>query len=387
MVKLRVSAGGSYTDMIVVNCNDELHPVEFETDNFKGRALVRIKDFVGITPDGSAPIYNSDYFKGHNRRFSIQVEGRFKREWDGNQVYFGTDFDRTVKLPSGFEIMFNVAKYIDPVVKTSMSEEGQPWILSPLVSSINSMSAWRPQDAVFPSPPLTPRQSMDFSTAVPPPEQQQQPNYSSSVWGLFGKLKKGSRHSMINLGSSNNLNSNSSSGPASGSSSVPYQGRNISDTQLPLETSATRSSSTISPSPSAGSMDFAGEHDEARTMKKSREIEDAEQQGQFPLGHWRQTVEEDTRFFLANNSKSLTTTQRRKYFQSEANRDAFVFKPENVHAFEFFSPHMDFNTFDIRLGLSMNIRKYLNDQPVRYTCRTLDGSTVFWAVQFELIDD
>ncbi|KAF9977828.1 hypothetical protein BGZ73_004741 [Actinomortierella ambigua] len=378
MVKLRVSAGGNYTDMQVVNCNDELHPVEFETENFKGRAMVRIKDFVGITPDGSAPIYNSDYFKGHNRRFSIQVEGRFKQEWDGNQVYFGTDFDRSVKLPSGFEIMFNVAKYIDPVVKTSMSEEGQPWILSPLVSSINSMSAWRPQDAIFPSPPLTPRQSMDFSNVVPPPEQQ---NYSSSVWGLFGKLKKGNRHSMINFGSSNSLSQSASSSPVQRSPSMPYQSQNISDTQLPLETSATHSSS------SATNTDSADDKDEARTSKKTQEIVAAEQKGELPLGHWRQNIEEDTRFFLPKHNKSLTTTQRRKYFQNEANRDAFVFKPENVHAFEFFSPHMDFNTFDIRLGLSMNIRKYLNDQPVRYTCRTLDGSTVFWAVQFELIDD
>lgn len=28
---------------------------------------------VGITNDGSAPIYSDDYFKGHNRKFSIQV--------------------------------------------------------------------------------------------------------------------------------------------------------------------------------------------------------------------------------------------------------------------------------------------------------------------------
>ncbi|KAK3825871.1 MAG: hypothetical protein J3Q66DRAFT_365588 [Benniella sp.] len=33
-----------------------------------------------------------------------------------------------------------------------------------------------------------------------------------------------------------------------------------------------------------------------------------------------------------------------------------------------------------------SVRKYLNGQPVRYTCRTLDGNTVFWAVQFEFVD-
>lgn len=45
MVKLRVSVGGTYTDLAIVNCNDELQPIEFDAPNFKGRAVVRIKDF------------------------------------------------------------------------------------------------------------------------------------------------------------------------------------------------------------------------------------------------------------------------------------------------------------------------------------------------------
>lgn len=45
MVKLRVSVGGSYTDLAIVNCNDEFHPIEFDGPEFKGRAVVRIKDF------------------------------------------------------------------------------------------------------------------------------------------------------------------------------------------------------------------------------------------------------------------------------------------------------------------------------------------------------
>lgn len=45
MVKLRVSVGGSYTDLAIINPNDELHPFEFDTPEFKGRAVIRIKDF------------------------------------------------------------------------------------------------------------------------------------------------------------------------------------------------------------------------------------------------------------------------------------------------------------------------------------------------------
>ena len=58
MVKLRVTVGGSYTDLAIVNCNDELHPIEFDAPNFKGRAMVRIKDF------GKLPLPVSLFFFG-----------------------------------------------------------------------------------------------------------------------------------------------------------------------------------------------------------------------------------------------------------------------------------------------------------------------------------
>ncbi|KAF9109064.1 hypothetical protein BGX27_008047, partial [Mortierella sp. AM989] len=294
MVKLRVSVGGSYTDLTVINCNDELHPIEFETQDFKGRAVVRIKDFVGITNDGSEPIHNSDYFKGHNRKFSFQVEGRFKREWDGEQVYFGTDFDHPVELPTGFDVMFKIAKYIDPIVK-SVTEGEKPWILSPLVSSINILSAWRPQDANLPSPPLTPRHSSEISR--------------HSSLNILGKLKIG--HSQKNSPNSSNDH------------------LDIHSTQIQILESLTTET-----------FDDTG----------------------IPLGHWRQHIEEDTS--ISMNAKHITnTTQRRKHFQTEKARKEFVFNPSLVYGFEFFSPHIDFNTFDIRLGLSMNIRKYLKGQP------------------------
>ncbi|KAF9953575.1 hypothetical protein BGZ72_005328 [Mortierella alpina] len=391
MVKLRVRVGGSYTDLFIVNCNDELHPVEFDSPEFKGRAMVRIKDFVGITNDGTEPIHNSEYFKGHNRRFSIQVEGRFKREWDGEQVYFGTDFDRSVELPQGFETMLKIARYIDPVVRTSLTKDGQPWILSPLVSSINTMAAWRPQDANLPSPPLTPRHSADIARSS-------HANESSSMWGFLGKLKRGNRGSAISLGSNTSNTSQEfySSQPSSANNSSDHLDSSVQDHNASRHPSnrynngaAVHHSHKTEPSSlsvSSASSDRTGTGS-TETIglegKKGRDLD--VDSSDTPLGKWRQHIDEDTTFFMPDKT-SMTTPQRRKHFQTEEARKQFTFKPELVHGFEFFSPHMDFNTFDIRMGLSMNIRKYLLDQPVRYTCRTLDGSTVFWAVQFELVD-
>ncbi|KAF8943986.1 hypothetical protein BGZ47_004791 [Haplosporangium gracile] len=360
MVKLRVSVGGSYTDLAIINPNDELHPLEFDTPEFKGRAVIRIKDFVGMTNDGSAPIYSNYYFKGHNRKFSIQVEGRFKREWGGEQVYFGTDFDRSVELPHGFETMLRVARYIDPVVKTSLTKDAQPWILSPLVSSINTLAAWRPQDANLPSPPLTPHHSADMAHALNMSE-------SSSMWGFMGKFKRGNRSSAASV-SSHTSHDIYGSQPASANNSTDH-----------LESSQY---SHVSQKSSLSSSSLSSDRPNGSNPTITT-TENAHDDSGMPLGKWRSHVEEDTTLFM---NKAMTTAQRRKHFQTEEARKQFVFRTDLVHGFEFFSPNMDFNTFDIHMGLSMNIRKYLTGQPVRYTCRTLAGDVVFWAVQFELVE-
>ena len=290
-------------------------------------------------------------------------------------MYFGTDFDRSVELPDGFEMMLKICRYIDPVVRTSLSKDDKPWILSPLVSSINTMSAWRPNEVKLPSPPLTPRPSVDITRSFSMTDNAVT-GAVSNAWGFLGKLKRGNRASVIGFSnpskqdSSNSLNNYNSTKSASSDQ--------VDKTALQTEgIQSITSPSTPQPGSLASSATSADWAAETETSKFNDEG--------MPLGPWRQQVDEDTTFFLPDKA-SLTTAQRRKHFQSEENRKDFTFKTDVVHGFEFFSPHMDFNTFDIRLGLSMNVRKYLAGQPVRYICRTLDGETVFWAVQFELVD-
>lgn len=71
-------------------------PTEIDTPFWIGRVLVRVKDFDGYTPDGSPPATHSEYFEGRNRRFHIQAEGRFKQAHNGDQVWFGTQFDHMI---------------------------------------------------------------------------------------------------------------------------------------------------------------------------------------------------------------------------------------------------------------------------------------------------
>lgn len=92
--KLKVSIGPHRDRMEVAWVNDASRPTVIDTDLFVGRALVKIRDFVGVTPDGSEPIAMHPSFEGRSRAFEIQLEGRFKKRegvtpYSGEEVHFG----------------------------------------------------------------------------------------------------------------------------------------------------------------------------------------------------------------------------------------------------------------------------------------------------------
>lgn len=294
-------------------------------------------------------------------------------------------------------MMLKICRYIDPVVRAQLIKEPKPWVLSPIVSSINSMSAWLPHEApAIPTPrehrtpPTTPRpMSMDLSRAFSMTE-----TGVANAWGFLGKLKSRNRSSIMSVSSSSSTGGGIDSYSASTNTSAEQleatlnvghtektngkfnRQKNVSSPGLqPITSPTTPQPGSLSSSPTTNTPPSIIKNEFATSL------DDKDQ----PLGQWRRYLDEDTIFFLPNQP-SMTTSQRRKHFQSEQNRKDFKFRTDMVHGFEFFSPHMDFNTFDIRMGLSLNVRKYLGGQPVRYICRTLDGETIFWAVQFELVD-
>ncbi|KAI8457501.1 hypothetical protein BY996DRAFT_642436 [Phakopsora pachyrhizi] len=94
------------------------------------------------------------------------------------------------------------------------------------------------------------------------------------------------------------------------------------------------------------------------------------------LGPWRfgdptTDILEDNTFVFLN--KSVDVQKRRKFF-SEGNgkhRKSFTYDPDVVYATSFFSPFMDFNTFDLAIGpVKMNVSRVLGDMPIRYTLRS-----------------
>lgn len=74
--------------------------------------------------------------------------------------------------------------------------------------------------------------------------------------------------------------------------------------------------------------------------------------------------------------------------------DCWVLPPNaSIYSASFFSPFMDFNTFNLNIGpVHMNIAKWFETMPVRYTLRSSrvpEGSQeeeVFATISFQLVD-
>ncbi|ORX89135.1 DUF1769-domain-containing protein [Basidiobolus meristosporus CBS 931.73] len=138
MYILRVRAGTNteVQNLPVIKVNDENNPVILDSPYFTGRLIVRIRDYEGVTPDGSKPLKNSPYFEGNKDQYSIQVQGRFKQEWNADDVVFGNSFDNKLNLPYGAGVALKIAKWIDPGLEADIYSE-QPWAFSPLLVTMN----------------------------------------------------------------------------------------------------------------------------------------------------------------------------------------------------------------------------------------------------------
>ncbi|KAJ3247491.1 hypothetical protein HDU78_004196 [Chytriomyces hyalinus] len=77
--------------------------------------------------------------------------------------------------------------------------------------------------------------------------------------------------------------------------------------------------------------------------------------------------------------------ERRKYYGHKRNREQSIFSPDYVYNMEIFAPFIDLNTFDLNLGINVNLVRYLNNQPIRLVCKSLSKNIPFFIVEFDLL--
>lgn len=116
--------------------NDDTNPIPFETRFFIGRMVVRVKNAV------DAP--ETTYWKGKARKFSIQVQGRFKKRLCSNNVCFGCYLKKKIIAPWGASIPMKILCSIDPSMRHDVFSKTKPWVSSPLICGVEQCSITKP---------------------------------------------------------------------------------------------------------------------------------------------------------------------------------------------------------------------------------------------------
>lgn len=314
----------------LVHVNDDLHPVLINNEHFTGHLVFRVRGFHGWTPlddktgKPREPLPDAPhYFEGHRRTFSLQLSGRFRKQWTGDDVMFGTFFKKKVDLPRGSSLALAFAQRIDPSMEYDLYSEN-PYICSPILCAMNTVHI---QPLLAPTPGVSPRGSIIspdlrtslrrslYETALLSQDDNPRTPLILPIW------KYGGKHEILE----ENLLTAWPSWTMSSSS--PYHGGSSS-----LERDGT-----------------------------------------------------DGALVKAVSKNKTSANHRRQWFLDERHRKRFLFHPDTVYSFDFASPYVDLNDLVLKMGISINAGKYLGDQPVRYECRTRDGRTLFWAVEFGLI--
>ncbi|PRP87177.1 hypothetical protein PROFUN_01439 [Planoprotostelium fungivorum] len=143
---VEVKVGATLDTLRPILVNGEGVPELIDSPEFTGRIAIRIAHFNGITPDGTPPIESSPYFGKTQRLCSIQVQGRFKRDWTANDIMWGNEFDNKLKIPklAGPALKF-IQATIDPSLEADLHSE-KPWARSPLIATMNTCYAQNSTD-------------------------------------------------------------------------------------------------------------------------------------------------------------------------------------------------------------------------------------------------
>ncbi|KAF8985559.1 hypothetical protein BGZ46_003565 [Entomortierella lignicola] len=153
--RLRVSAGPSADpkDLKVITVNDDANPMLIESDEFIGQIVVRLRNLdkafgyaEGQKADGLKTMPDSPWFTapgGDNNLSSVQISGRFKREWKGSDIVFGNQFEKPLRLPPFSSIALKFIQFIDPGLEADIYGD-RPWAFSPLIATMNTVnvSGW-----------------------------------------------------------------------------------------------------------------------------------------------------------------------------------------------------------------------------------------------------
>jgi hypothetical protein len=146
--RLQVRVGTSLDNLQKIVVNDDANPFELNSKAFKGRAVVRVRNFTGVNKSAAS---SSPYFDKYPDKFSIQLQGRFLVNTSADQIIFGNFFDAPLRLPPGTSIAAKFAKWFDPAIELDLYAD-KPTAYSPLVVTMNTIDVQKCTDELPPWP-------------------------------------------------------------------------------------------------------------------------------------------------------------------------------------------------------------------------------------------
>ncbi|KAI9337927.1 hypothetical protein BDR26DRAFT_863307 [Obelidium mucronatum] len=349
---LTVKVGASATRLQIACPNDEENPIHIKNDHFEGDVLVRVKNFRGVVPDDSKVIATVPYFEGRKRLMSFQFQGRFAKEWTGDDLVWSQDWDLPLAAPKMIGLFQKFYQMTDAGSYSDINAE-KPYMRSYVVTAMCTITSWKP--------------------VVPPGEIDEEPFRPMLVENVNGLLaadvlsKRTNPESKIPLTSQ--LSNLSFSVPPSGPgtpviSDEPEEMSELGPTAE--EIAAASAGGPATPEPTRSSSFF----------RRNTNSQPTPAQLQQALAKEIKLIEK------IQQGGEESVKDRRKYFSLEENRKDTIFKPELVYGFEVFNPFFDPNEFKIKIpGITIDLSKVTNGQPMRLRLMSKDGSTVFFTVE------
>lgn len=331
----------------IVPVNYDSDPIIINNEHFTGYAVFRVVNFDGhnpLDPKTGKPmkiITNNDYFNGHRRTFSLQISGRFKKEWSADEIMFGTFFEKPVKMPPGYKIALALAKKIDASMDGDLSLD-EPYMCSPLICAMN----------IARSEPI-----------------------------ILSSLKEEEDGSATTCGSAS-------------STSLTFNNEILDEKDKPLYLPTWKYSDgkhieenfmeTVASWPESKLHHFV-EDEDSDPLKEDCVAEvaaSAPKRSGSLMGFFSRSS--STNEAPKKSSTSVTPSQRRSWFLDPNHRKTYKFRPDTLYSFDFNNQYVDLNKMHLKLGITFDVSYYLNGQPVRYQMKSRDGTVTFMTIELGL---
>ncbi|KAJ3067255.1 hypothetical protein HDU99_003580 [Rhizoclosmatium hyalinum] len=348
---LTIKTGTDGSSLQILCVNDEEHPIHIKNEHFEGHVLVRVQNFRGVVPEGGRKIATVPYFEGRKRLMSFQFQGKFAKEWNGEDLIWSQDWDQPLSAPKMIGLFTKFWSMSDPGSYSEINSP-TPYMRSYILTAMCTITSWKSTGELI--EPFRPILVENVNGLLPE-------NVLTKRTNPDPKTLLAAQMSAVSLGA-----------PASGPGTPAVVDEPEEEPTLTAEEIAAAQNEVATPvSPTN-----AVPEQKRYFLRRPTNSQPTPAQLQAALAKEIKLIEK------IQGGGEDTVKDRRKFFASEENRKEIVFRPDTVYGFEVFNPYFDPNEFKIKIpALTIDLGKVTNGQPMRLTLMNKEGTIKFFVVE------